>query len=336
MNVETRNFLIGILISVLIHAGILYYSSKYTKKKQREIAELREVSLLEEHMNKKVNPKVLKLIARQKAMENKKMTNTGNVLNINKSEKKLRIAGSEPEKIKIEKSNLEQPSVPGPSISIEGGKSQMPELSSASINLNNVPENADVEGADVVLSFSGKGKSTEQILKEKPVSGINLSSQGLSGNDGGEKLIGREGVPAGRIKLTEKSGSELKALEQESNENVIKRPQPPQISLKKTRRKKRTKPAISLSGPLKNRKILHRITPLYPEMALREGAEGTVILKFYVTEDGRVRQDIFIVKSSGYPELDKAAMDALKSWVFEPIKSSEENWGILTVIFELI
>jgi protein TonB len=57
--------------------------------------------------------------------------------------------------------------------------------------------------------------------------------------------------------------------------------------------------------------------PKYPRKARRMGCEGIVILKVLVGENGRV-SNFEIFQSSGYPILDKAAVSAVKMWLFEP------------------
>jgi len=63
--------------------------------------------------------------------------------------------------------------------------------------------------------------------------------------------------------------------------------------------------------------------PAYPEQAERRGIEGTVVVKFQVLADGDVG-DIFVEKSSGFPVLDEAAMQAVKSWTFYPATKDGE------------
>lgn len=58
--------------------------------------------------------------------------------------------------------------------------------------------------------------------------------------------------------------------------------------------------------------------PRYPRQALRSGAEGTVLLKVLVDEQGRP-QDVAIERSSGHRLLDQAARDqVLARWRFHP------------------
>lgn len=57
--------------------------------------------------------------------------------------------------------------------------------------------------------------------------------------------------------------------------------------------------------------------PKYPPSALDAGIEGTVITEFIVNKKGRVTQ-IVVIQSAG-EDLDKASIDCLKRWQFEPV-----------------
>jgi protein TonB len=58
--------------------------------------------------------------------------------------------------------------------------------------------------------------------------------------------------------------------------------------------------------------------PRYPRQALRSSAEGTVVLKVLVDEQGRP-QEVMVERSSGHRLLDQAARDqVLAKWRFHP------------------
>ncbi len=59
--------------------------------------------------------------------------------------------------------------------------------------------------------------------------------------------------------------------------------------------------------------------PEYPLVARQNGWQGLVKLKVQVLSDGRVGE-VTIVSSSGYEVLNQAALQAVKTWVFEPAK----------------
>lgn len=57
--------------------------------------------------------------------------------------------------------------------------------------------------------------------------------------------------------------------------------------------------------------------PVYPGPAEKRGWEGTVWLDVLVETSGKVR-DVKVIHSSGYGILDRAAVKAVKEWVFQP------------------
>ncbi|MBN2032899.1 MAG: energy transducer TonB [Deltaproteobacteria bacterium] len=77
--------------------------------------------------------------------------------------------------------------------------------------------------------------------------------------------------------------------------------------------------------------------PEYPPAARRRGYEGTVMLDVFVDAEGRV-QEIRLIKSSGYAILDRAAIRAVKGWLFEPAREGEGEvamWVKVPLTFRL-
>jgi len=77
--------------------------------------------------------------------------------------------------------------------------------------------------------------------------------------------------------------------------------------------------------------------PAYPESARRRGIEGVATLRFQVHTDGTVAE-MSVVRSAGHPDLDEAAMEAVRKWRFEPARRGKEAvavWVTLPVRFEL-
>lgn len=64
-------------------------------------------------------------------------------------------------------------------------------------------------------------------------------------------------------------------------------------------------------------KAIKKVPPIYPDEAKRTGIQGSIRMEILVTAEGRV-QRIRVV--SGTPLIDRAAVDALKQWTFEPAK----------------
>jgi protein TonB len=81
----------------------------------------------------------------------------------------------------------------------------------------------------------------------------------------------------------------------------------------------------------------YQVKPRYPDSARRAGVQGTTLLKLRVLENGKVG-DIEVEKSAGHRDLDKAAAEAVKKWLFEPARLGREPiavWVLLPVKFEL-
>jgi TonB family protein len=81
----------------------------------------------------------------------------------------------------------------------------------------------------------------------------------------------------------------------------------------------------------------YQVKPRYPESARRAGVQGVTTLRVRVLETGRVGE-VLVEQSAGFRDLDLAAMDAVKKWLFEPARRGKEAvsvWVMLPVKFEL-
>jgi protein TonB len=81
----------------------------------------------------------------------------------------------------------------------------------------------------------------------------------------------------------------------------------------------------------------YQVRPTYPAAPRRLGIQGTSLLRVHVLADGRIG-DVVVEKSAGHPELDDAAVDAVRRWRFEPARRGAEAiamWVLLPVEFKL-
>ena len=78
--------------------------------------------------------------------------------------------------------------------------------------------------------------------------------------------------------------------------------------------------------------------PSYSARMIREGTQGTIDLEVYVQPNGRVA-DARVVKSTGFEELDRAALaEAKRNWRLLPAKRDGvaiAQWHRLRVTFKL-
>lgn len=63
--------------------------------------------------------------------------------------------------------------------------------------------------------------------------------------------------------------------------------------------------------------------PAYPMLSRRSGEEGRVMLRVMVEANG-LPSKVDIEKSSGYPRLDEAALEAVRKWKFVPARRGTE------------
>ena len=91
----------------------------------------------------------------------------------------------------------------------------------------------------------------------------------------------------------------------------------------------------SLEGPAGSRRLLKRTIPTSPDWVSQRGLDLSVQVKFQVQSDGGVKPGAVIKKTSGFPEIDQRAVEALKRWRFDAATggASPETWGIVTFRF---
>jgi protein TonB len=78
--------------------------------------------------------------------------------------------------------------------------------------------------------------------------------------------------------------------------------------------------------------------PHYPYSARQEGRQGTVLLAVLVDEEGQ-SQSLEVSRSSGVEALDKAAIEAVRRWRFNPARDGDKkvpSWVKIPIEFRLI
>jgi protein TonB len=81
----------------------------------------------------------------------------------------------------------------------------------------------------------------------------------------------------------------------------------------------------------------YQVRPTYPSTPRRLGIQGTTLLRVYVLADGRIG-DVLVESSAGHPDLDQAAIGAVRGWRFDPARRGTEPvamWVLLPVEFRL-
>ena len=95
--------------------------------------------------------------------------------------------------------------------------------------------------------------------------------------------------------------------------------------------------AMTISGQIQGRKIVQSTLPVYSDEARTKGWEGVVAVHFTVMPDGRVKDNLYFDQTSPHRDLNRAAMDAIRQFVFESLEGAArvEQWGVITIVFRL-
>jgi periplasmic protein TonB len=74
------------------------------------------------------------------------------------------------------------------------------------------------------------------------------------------------------------------------------------------------KPTV-VGGDVQAAKLLKKVVPVYPPLARQARVSGTVQLIGVIAKDGTIQQ---LQVASGHPLLVKAALDAVRQWIYRP------------------
>ena len=95
--------------------------------------------------------------------------------------------------------------------------------------------------------------------------------------------------------------------------------------------------AASLVLPSSDADYLNNPPPAYPRMSRRMGEQGTVLVRVFISTEGRAEK-AEIRTSSGYARLDEAALETVQRWRFVPGKRAgqpEAMWFNVPIRFVL-
>ncbi len=73
---------------------------------------------------------------------------------------------------------------------------------------------------------------------------------------------------------------------------------------------------VRVGGMVRVPKLLHRVTPAYPELAVAARTSATLILEATVGTDGRV-QEVKVLR--GQPLFDRPVLEAVRQWRYQPL-----------------
>jgi TonB family protein len=100
-------------------------------------------------------------------------------------------------------------------------------------------------------------------------------------------------------------------------------------------KKEEKKSRAFITGALSNRAILHKSIPAFPRWAKIKGVGATISLQFTVMENGIVKENIVVLRTSGDKRWDDEVINALKEWQFVPLPAQgrKDQSGVITFQF---
>jgi len=92
---------------------------------------------------------------------------------------------------------------------------------------------------------------------------------------------------------------------------------------------------VPVVSKVQESKLLFKVSPVYPELAVRARVSGTVVLAAIIDEEGNV-QNLKVL--SGHPLLTGAAVEAVRQWKYRPTILNGEPVSVsavVTVVFRI-
>jgi TonB family protein len=157
---------------------------------------------------------------------------------------------------------------------------------------------------DRVKHILSKERNMDTNLKKSTITVMVLAAFLVLLGIAGSRLTFATAKPEAPIEKADLLLPDLQEQEQQNQEEE-----------KKKSKKKNVKPP----------KLIKQVEPIYPEEARKAGIEGVVTLEATTDKYGRV-QDVKVLNS--IPELDQAAIDAVKQWVYEPMVIDGKPYGV--------
>ena len=91
-----------------------------------------------------------------------------------------------------------------------------------------------------------------------------------------------------------------------------------------------------ITGALANREIVKKVIPPFPRWAKKQGVGATISLRFTVMENGTVKENVIIERTSGSLQWDQMVIASLKNWEFVALPGKglrQDQTGVITFQF---
>jgi protein TonB len=123
----------------------------------------------------------------------------------------------------------------------------------------------------------------------------------------------------------------------EASPKAVSAPEPVVETSKSKAVAKAPQPEPQATPPVASASSAVNKAPLYPMLSRRLKEQGTVYLQVLVLKNGKVGQ-LKLKQSSGFTRLDQSALNAVRSWTYQPaLKLGQpiDFWFVQPVVFNL-
>jgi TonB family protein len=310
--IESKRVIGGASISILIHAFIIFIYFGFSSLEKKEVYEIQEINFVD------LTEKIEKPVIKQKLV---------------KVKPKKESEDAKPQPLVAANVENEHPSGPSSGFSLDKKRLDMVRKQ-APINLvqDKGIANGAVNANDLLKITRAKGTRDDQKIAE-PLA-INISKE--------EKLVLASNVKSGNpFPFDDRSDPQIqlngKMLGQSSSPKAL--PLQSQSTMPKSSEEDLSQPKqtiTTITGPLADRQILQKKIPSFPLWAKRKGVGATIALRFTVMENGVVKENIVIERTSGSVDWDHVVIAALREWKFRELNQTgtrQDQTGVITFHF---
>jgi TonB family protein len=298
------------IFTLILHVSVLLLFLSYQHKKQMEDYKLTEITMLEEVPDEKKPPEIEKPkkmfdILKQLIPVKQKMElalDKPKALDLKKPEMNL----NKPQALALDKNKMDnlKPAMKTLDLDNEIGKKkispQMVEQQKLALaqqrTLANAPQKLNINASAARSSF---------LPSERPAISVDAMAKAGSGLKGVAVKVVPTPAP--------------KKAEAEEKINIA-----PQRGTQ-----------LLITGQLSGRSIMRKTSPQYPRWAEEQGIQAEVAIDFTVKGDGSVKDNLMVSRTSGYPELDDLAKEALLQFMFAPLSSGDDQTGTAVFVYKL-
>jgi TonB family protein len=90
-------------------------------------------------------------------------------------------------------------------------------------------------------------------------------------------------------------------------------------------------PPVRVGGDIAQANLIFQSKPVYPPAARLAGVQGAVVIQAIITSEGTLT-DLRVLNAEVHPDLNAAALDAVKQWRYKPTMLNGQPIATITTI----